>query len=98
MKRRRSGTPYTLTLAEARASVKNSHEDCCAIANGQVGGELSQASAHTLFGSAGMPIRVGKMSLTIPLTAPLAILLSAMVARFIHPRNCLTDLFLGFYG
>jgi hypothetical protein len=45
-----------------------------------------------------MPIRVRKMSLTIPLTALLAILLSAMVAGFIHVRNCLTELFLGFYG
>jgi hypothetical protein len=87
-----------LTLAEACASVKNSHEDCCAIANGQVGGELSQALPHTLVGSAGMPIRVREMRPAIPLTALLAILLSAMVAGFIHARNCLTELFLGFYG
>jgi hypothetical protein len=45
-----------------------------------------------------MPIRVREMSPAIPLTALLAILLSTMVAGFIHARNCLTELFLGFYG
>src|SRR5260370_14658885 len=45
-----------------------------------------------------MPVRVGKMSLAIPVAAALAILLSAVVAGFIHVRNRLTKLFLGFYG
>ena len=45
-----------------------------------------------------MPIRVREMRPAIPLTALLAILLSAMVTRFIHARNGLTELFLGFYG
>jgi hypothetical protein len=45
-----------------------------------------------------MPIRVWEMSLAIPLAATLAILLSAMVTGFIHVRNCLAELFLGFYG
>ena len=87
-----------MTLTEAGASVKNSHEDCCAIANGRVGSRFRKESAHTLFGGAGMPIRVGKMRPAIPLTALLAILLSAMVAGFIDGRNCLAELFLGFYG
>lgn len=38
------------------------------------------------------------MSLAIPLTAALAILLGAMVTRFIHTRNRLAELFLGLYG
>src|SRR5258708_19530834 len=45
-----------------------------------------------------MPVRVRKMSPAIPLTAARAILLSALVAGFIHARNRLTELFLGFYG
>jgi len=45
-----------------------------------------------------MPIRVREMRPAIPLTAPLAILLSAMVAGLIHARNCLTELLLGLYG
>jgi hypothetical protein len=45
-----------------------------------------------------MPVRVRKMCAAIPLTATLAILLSAVVAGFIHARNCLTELFFGFYG
>jgi hypothetical protein len=95
---RRGYAPYPLTLTEAGASVKNSRIDCCAIANGQVGRKLGRKSAHTLLWSARMPIRVRKMGPAIPLTALLAILLSAMVAGFIHPRNRLAELFLGFYG
>jgi hypothetical protein len=45
-----------------------------------------------------MPIRVWEMRPAIPLTALLTILLSTMVAGFIHARNRLTELFLGFYG
>jgi hypothetical protein len=45
-----------------------------------------------------MPVRVGEMSLAIPVTAALAILLSAVIAGFIHVRNRLTKLFFGFYG
>lgn len=45
-----------------------------------------------------MPIRVGEMSPAIPLTALLAILLGAMVARFIHARNRLAELLLRLYG
>src|SRR5260370_18197051 len=45
-----------------------------------------------------MPVRVRKMSPAIPLAGALAILLSALVAGFIHARNCLTELFFGFYG
>ena len=73
-----------MTLTEARVSVKNSHIDCCAIANGQAGGGLRRESPNTLVGSARMPIRIRKMGPAIPLTALLAILLSAMVAGFIH--------------
>src|SRR5882762_10508639 len=43
-----------------------------------------------------MPVRIGKVSPAIPLAAALAVLLSAVVAGFIHARNCLTKLFLGF--
>src|SRR5260370_36717537 len=43
-----------------------------------------------------MPVRVREMSPAIPLAAALAVLLSAVVAGFIHARNCLTKLFLGF--
>src|SRR6266567_3003284 len=60
--------------------------------------ELSCESTHALFGRAGMPVRVGKMTPAIPLATALAILLSAMVARLIHARNCLAELFFGFYG
>jgi hypothetical protein len=56
------------------------------------------ALAHALFGCARMPVRVGEMGPTIPVTAALAILLSAVVAGFIDAGNCLTELFLGFYG
>src|SRR5260370_11557409 len=45
-----------------------------------------------------MRVRVRKMSPAIPLAGALAILLSALVAGFIHARNCLTELFFGFYG
>ena len=45
-----------------------------------------------------MPVRVGEMNLAVPVTAALAILLSAAVAGFVHARNCLTKLFFGFYG
>jgi hypothetical protein len=45
-----------------------------------------------------MPVRVRKMCAAIPLAATLAILLSAVVAGFIHTRNCLTWLFFGLYG
>jgi hypothetical protein len=78
--------------------VKNSCRDCCAIANGPSDSEVRCELAHTLFGRARMPVRVRKMGPAIPLTAALAILLSAVVTRFIHARNCLTELFLGFYG
>ena len=37
------------------------------------------------------------MGTAIPLAAALAILLGAVVAGFVHARNCLTELFLGFY-
>jgi len=87
-----------LTLTEARASVKNSRGDCCAIANGPFGGEIASESARALFGCARMPVRVRKMSPAIPLTAARTVLLSALVAGFIHARNRLTELFLGFYG
>jgi hypothetical protein len=87
-----------LTLTEARASVKNSRGDCCAIANGPFGGDIRSQSARALFGRAWMPVRVRKMSPAIPLAAARAILLSALVAGFIHARNCLTVLFLGFYS
>src|SRR5260370_33646626 len=45
-----------------------------------------------------MRVRVRKMSPAIPLAGALAILLSALVAGFVHARNCLTELFFGFYG
>src|SRR5882762_1293050 len=90
--------PHPLTLTEVRASVKNSRGGCCAIANGLLGEEISSESARALFGCARMPVRVRKMSPAIPLAAARAILLSALVAGFIHARNCLTVLFLGFYG
>jgi hypothetical protein len=47
-------------------------------------GELNCESAHALFGRARMPVGVGKMRPAKPLAAVLAILLSAMVAWFIH--------------
>jgi len=78
--------------------VKNSRRDCCAIANGPFDSEVQCKLTHTLFGRARMPVRVRKMSPAIPLTAALAILLGAVVTRFIHARNCLTELFLGFYA
>src|SRR5713226_7025576 len=43
-----------------------------------------------------MPVRVREMSPAIPLAAALAVLLGAVVAGFIHARNCLTKLFLRF--
>src|SRR5258708_29428964 len=43
-----------------------------------------------------MPVRIGKVSPAIPLAAALAVLLSAVVAGFIHARSRLTKLFLGF--
>src|ERR1700730_1648499 len=89
---------HPLTLTEVRPAVKNSRGGCCAIANGPFGGKICSESAHTLFRGARMPVRVRKMSSAIPLTAALARLLSALVAGFIHARNCLTGLFLGFYG
>src|SRR6266849_2524942 len=87
----RGGAPHPSTLAEARASVKNSRGDCCAIANGPVGGELRCESAHALFRCARMPVRIRELSAAKPLAAALAILLSALVARFIYARNCLTE-------
>src|SRR5215510_9445100 len=47
---------------------------------------------------AGVPLGVGIMRAAEPLAAPLAILLSAFVAGFIHARNSLTGLFLRLYG
>jgi len=41
-----------------------------------------------------MPVRVREMSPAIPLAAARAILLSTVVAGFIHTGNCLTELFL----
>lgn len=53
-------------------------------------------SALALFGSARMPVRVGEMSATEPLSAKFAILLAVLAAGLIHMRNCLATLFLGF--
>src|SRR6266849_32231 len=86
----RGYTPPPLTLTEASPSVKNSRGGCCAIANAHPGCEFSCESTHALFGSARMPVRVGEMRPAIPLAAAFAILLSAMVAGFIHARNRLT--------
>jgi len=44
---------------------------------------------------AGVPFRIGIVRATEPLAAALAILLRAMVARFIHARDSLAGLFLG---
>src|SRR5215472_1002875 len=60
----------------------------------QKGGILNVA----LLGRAGMPLGVRKVRAAEPLPAALAILLSAVVAGFIHARNSLTGLFLGFDG
>src|SRR6267378_3663888 len=60
--------------------------------------EFRCESAHALFGCAGMPVRIREMSPAKPLTAARAKLLSALTARLIHARDCLTELFLGFYG
>src|ERR1700731_5350428 len=57
-----------------------------------------QQSASTLFRRAWVPVGVRKMSPAIPLTAARAMLLSVLVAGFIHTRNCLTELFFGFCG
>jgi hypothetical protein len=92
------GTPLPLTLTEASASVKNSRDDCCAIANVHSIGGLRCESAHALFGCASVPVRVGEMRAAKPLAAAFAELLGAMIAGFIHARNCLAELFLGFYG
>jgi hypothetical protein len=54
-------------------------------------------SALALFGSARMPVRVGKMRPTEPLPTMFAILLAALIAGLIHMRNCLAALFLGFH-
>ncbi len=43
-----------------------------------------------------MPVRVGEMSAAEPLAAALTILLGGKVAGFIHARNSLTEVFLGF--
>src|SRR5690242_2003959 len=59
---------------------------------------VRRGSAHALFRCASMPIWIGEMGFAKPLTAALAILLSAMVTGFIHVRNCLTELFLGLYS
>src|SRR6266850_6943291 len=91
-------TPLPLTLTEASASVKNSRDDCCAIANVHSVGDYGCESAHALFGCAGVPVRVGEMRPAKPLAAAFAKLLGAMIAGFIHARNCLTELFLGSYG
>src|SRR5713226_6678048 len=88
--------PHPLTLTEVRASVKNSRAGCCAIANAQPGANSNKKLAHALIGCTRMPVRIGEMSAAIPLAAARAILLSAAVAGFIHARNCLTKLLLGF--
>src|SRR6266403_482419 len=92
------GTPHTSTLAKARASVKNSRAGCCASANGAFCGAKCFESTLALLGRTRMPVGVRKMSAAEPLGAPLAILLGAMVAGFIQPRNSLTKLFLWFCG
>ena len=51
-----------------------------------------------MFRRAAMPVRVRKVGSAIPLAAAFAKLLSALVAGFIYARNCLAELFLGFYG
>src|SRR5882672_11905758 len=93
-----SGTPHTSTLAKARASVKNSRVGCCASANGAFCGAKCFESTFALLGRTRMPVGVGKMSSAEPLGAPLAILLRALVAGFIQPRNSLTKLWFGFCG
>src|SRR6266851_2862112 len=92
----RAGTPCPLTLAKARVSVKNSHGHCCASANGPSDDADFHLSAGALIGSARMPVRVGEMSPAEPLAAALTILLGGKVAGFIHARDSLTELFLGF--
>src|SRR6266567_104390 len=90
------GTPCPLTLAKARVSVKNSHGHCCASANGPSDDADFHLSAGALIGSARMPVRVGEMSPAEPLAAAVTILLGGKVAGFIHARDSLTELFLGF--
>ena len=92
----RAGTPCPLTLAKARVSVKNSHGHCCASANGPSDDADFHLSAGALIGSARMPVRVGEMSPAEPLAAALTILLGGKVAGFIHARDSLTEVFLGF--
>src|SRR5215467_14807903 len=60
------------------------------------GGRCSSDVA--LLGCAGMPLGVGKVRAAEPLAAALAILLSAVVAGFIHARDSLAGLFLWLDG
>src|SRR5712692_2734928 len=90
------GHSVSMTLAKARVSVKNSHGHCCASANGPSDDADLHLSAGALIGSARMPVRVGEMSPAEPLAAALTILLGGKVAGFIHARDSLTELFLGF--
>src|SRR6266850_5506695 len=92
------GTPHTSTLAKARASVKNSRAGCCASANGAFCGAKCLGSTLALLGRTRMPVGVGEMSSAEPLGAPRTILLGALVAGFIQPRNSLTKLLFGFCG
>src|SRR2546422_6466657 len=91
------GAPHLLTLTEAGVSVKNSHVPCCAIANGPCGPTAGRSDV-ALLGRAGMPVWVGIVRPAEPLAATLAVLLRAMVARFIHARRSLAGLFLCLYG
>jgi len=92
------GTPHTSTLAKARASVKNSHAVCCASANAFLGEKETVESTLALLGCARMPFRVREMCPAEPLSAPGTVLLRALIAGFIHPRNSLTKLRFGFCG
>src|SRR6266850_6205430 len=94
----RGGTPHTSTLAKARASVKNSRAECCASANGSFCGAKCFESTFALLGRARMPVGVREMRPAEPLRASLTVLLGALVAGFVHARNSLTKLFLGFWS
>src|SRR5712692_10953252 len=62
------------------------------------GRALSAASDVALLGGTRMPFRIRVMRAAEPLAAALAILLRAMIARFIHARDSLAGLFLRLYG
>src|ERR1700730_14705278 len=92
------GTPHTSTLTKTRASVKNSSAECCASANAFLGEKETAESTLALFGCARMPFRVRKMCPAEPLSAPRTVLMRALVAGFINPRNSLTKLRFGLCG